>query len=61
MQAFTVSRRSHRSTTTFRRSWSSTTSSSKKIEGKPNALPTFEEALLTQETLAAIGYELLTR
>lgn len=30
----------------------------KKIEGKPNALPSFEEALLTQETLAAIGYEL---
>lgn len=30
----------------------------KKIEGKPNALPTFEEALRTQEVLAAIGYEL---
>ena len=28
-----------------------------KIEGKPNALPTFEEALRTQEVLAAIGYE----
>jgi predicted dehydrogenase len=30
----------------------------KKIEGKPNALPSFTEALRTQETLAAIGYEL---
>lgn len=30
----------------------------KKIEGKPNALPSFEEALRTQESLAAIGYEL---
>lgn len=30
----------------------------KKIEGKPNSLPTFEEALGTQEALAAIGYEL---
>lgn len=29
----------------------------KNIEGKPNALPTFEEALRTQEVLAAIGYE----
>jgi predicted dehydrogenase len=28
----------------------------KKIEGEPNTLPTFEEALRTQETLAAIGY-----
>lgn len=28
----------------------------KKIEGKPNALPTFEEALATQKALAAIGY-----
>lgn len=28
----------------------------KRIEGKPNALPTFEEALTTQEVLAAIGY-----
>ena len=30
----------------------------KKIEGEPNALPTFEDALQTQEALAAIGYEL---
>jgi predicted dehydrogenase len=30
----------------------------KKIEGRPNALPTFEEALRTQEILASIGYEL---
>jgi predicted dehydrogenase len=29
----------------------------KKIEGELNALPTFEEALSTQETLATIGYE----
>jgi hypothetical protein len=29
----------------------------KKIEGEPNALPSFEEALRTQEVLAAIGYE----
>jgi predicted dehydrogenase len=29
----------------------------KKIEGKANALPSFTEALRTQETLAAIGYE----
>jgi predicted dehydrogenase len=28
-----------------------------KIEGRPNALPSFEEALRTQEVLAAIGYE----
>ncbi len=28
----------------------------KKIEGKPNALPSFQEALRTQESLAAIGY-----
>src|ERR1700722_16192704 len=27
-----------------------------KIEGKPNALPSFEEALVTQKALAAIGY-----
>jgi predicted dehydrogenase len=27
------------------------------IEGKPNALPSFDEALRTQETLAALGYE----
>jgi predicted dehydrogenase len=27
-----------------------------KIEGKPNALPSFEEALITQKALAAIGY-----
>ena len=33
----------------------------KKIEGKPNALPSFEEALGTQETLAAIGYEPVAR
>ncbi|MBV9720266.1 MAG: Gfo/Idh/MocA family oxidoreductase [Candidatus Eremiobacteraeota bacterium] len=30
----------------------------KKIEGEPNLLPTFEEAVRTQESLAAIGYEL---
>jgi predicted dehydrogenase len=30
----------------------------KKIDGKPNALPSFADALATQETLAAIGYEL---
>ncbi len=30
----------------------------KKIEGAPNSLPTFEEALGTQEALAVIGYEL---
>lgn len=30
----------------------------KAIEKKPNVLPSFEEALRTQETLAAIGYEL---
>ena len=29
----------------------------KAIEGRPNALPSFEEALATQEALAAIGYE----
>lgn len=29
----------------------------KKIEDKPNVLPTFEEALGTQEILASIGYE----
>lgn len=29
----------------------------KAIEGKPSALPTFEEALATQRVLAAIGYE----
>jgi predicted dehydrogenase len=29
----------------------------KKIEGRPNALPTFDEAVVTQEVLAAIGYE----
>jgi predicted dehydrogenase len=29
----------------------------KKIQGKANVLPTFEEALRTQETLAVIGYE----
>jgi predicted dehydrogenase len=28
-----------------------------KIEGRPNALPSFEDALVTQEVLAAIGYE----
>ena len=28
----------------------------KKIEGKPNALPSFDEALRTQEVLAGIGY-----
>jgi predicted dehydrogenase len=28
-----------------------------KIEGRPNALPSFEDALATQESLAAIGYE----
>ncbi len=28
----------------------------KRIEGKPNVLPTFEEGLVTQETLAALGY-----
>jgi predicted dehydrogenase len=27
-----------------------------KIEGRPNTLPTFDEALATQEVLAAIGY-----
>jgi predicted dehydrogenase len=27
-----------------------------KIDGKPNALPSFEEALVTQKALAAIGY-----
>jgi len=30
----------------------------KKIEGMPNVLPSFEEALQTQAALAAIGYEL---
>lgn len=30
----------------------------RKIEDKPNVLPTFDEALRTQEGLAAIGYEL---
>lgn len=29
----------------------------KKIEGEPNVLPSFEDALRTQEALAAIGYE----
>ncbi|HEX3670750.1 MAG TPA: Gfo/Idh/MocA family oxidoreductase [Candidatus Cybelea sp.] len=29
----------------------------KAIEGRPNALPSFDEALATQEVLAAIGYE----
>jgi len=29
----------------------------KRIEGKPNSLPSFDEALCTQETLAALGYE----
>ncbi|MBV8281287.1 MAG: Gfo/Idh/MocA family oxidoreductase [Candidatus Eremiobacteraeota bacterium] len=29
----------------------------KQIEGMPNALPSFEDALRTQEALAAIGYE----
>jgi predicted dehydrogenase len=29
----------------------------KRIEGKPNLLPTFEDAVTTQEALAAIGYE----
>ena len=28
----------------------------KRIEGKPNALPSFEDALITQKALAAIGY-----
>lgn len=28
----------------------------KKIEGKRNALPTFEEALVTQEVLSSVGY-----
>lgn len=28
----------------------------KKIEGQPNALPTFEEAVVTQRVLAAIGF-----
>jgi predicted dehydrogenase len=28
----------------------------KKIEGKPNALPTFEEGLVTQQVLQSIGY-----
>jgi predicted dehydrogenase len=28
----------------------------KRIEGKPNALPSFEEALATQKALAAVGY-----
>jgi predicted dehydrogenase len=28
----------------------------KRIEGQPNTLPTFEEALATQEVLAALGY-----
>ena len=28
----------------------------KQIEGAPNLLPTFDEALATQEVLAAIGY-----
>ena len=28
----------------------------KKIEGKPNVLPSFEDALITQKVLAAIGY-----
>lgn len=28
----------------------------KKIEGKPNALPTFEEGLVTQQVLESIGY-----
>ncbi len=30
----------------------------KAIEGEPNSLPTFDEALRTQETLAAMGYEI---
>lgn len=30
----------------------------KRIEGKPNGLPSFEDALRTQEALAAVGYEL---
>ena len=30
----------------------------KAIEGEPNALPSFGEALATQRALAAIGYEL---
>ncbi len=30
----------------------------KAIEGRPNALPSFQEALATQEVLSAIGYEL---
>ncbi|HLX25845.1 MAG TPA: Gfo/Idh/MocA family oxidoreductase, partial [Candidatus Cybelea sp.] len=29
----------------------------KKIEGEPSALPSFEDALQTQEALATIGYE----
>jgi hypothetical protein len=29
----------------------------KRIESKPNALPSFEEAVTTQEALAAIGYD----
>ncbi|HXO18027.1 MAG TPA: Gfo/Idh/MocA family oxidoreductase, partial [Candidatus Dormibacteraeota bacterium] len=29
----------------------------KRIEGRPNALPTFEDAVATQEALAAIGYD----
>jgi predicted dehydrogenase len=29
-----------------------------KIEGKPSVLPTFEDALVTQKVLAAIGYSL---
>jgi hypothetical protein len=28
----------------------------KKIEGEPNTLPTFEEALATQRVLESIGY-----
>lgn len=28
----------------------------KKIEGKPNVLPSFEDALITQKALAAVGY-----
>lgn len=29
----------------------------KRIEGSPNELPSFEEAVVTQEALAAVGYE----
>jgi predicted dehydrogenase len=28
----------------------------KAIEGQPNALPTFEDAVATQRVLAAVGY-----